>query len=221
MANEIGAETDQKDGEARPAPVKRRSYLRAPERRAQIIEAAQQVFARSNLKGARTRDIAKAAKINQATLFEHFTSKEELFEEAVIKPFLDTMRGMHERLPRYAAAGTLEEMQTLGVAQTQRQIETMFDIFPLLAAALFSDLDLGRKLYREQMLPLLRVRAAAIAPLTRASLDPETVEFAVFGTILALAMHQTFSGEGGDPARLGEQVAMIITTGFARRPGND
>ncbi len=223
MADKEGAKPRKKAAEADPAspPRARRSYLRAPERRAQIIAAAQQVFAQSNLKGARTRDIAKAAKVNQATLFEHFASKEELFEEAVVKPLLDTMRGMNERIPRYAAAATLEEMQALGRTQTQRQIETMFDIFPLLAAALFSDLEQGKILYREQVLPLLRARAEAIAPLTRDSLDPETVEFAVFGTIFALAMHRNLSGAACDPARLAEQVATIITTGFARPRGEE
>jgi len=98
MADQEGAKPRKKAAKADPAapPRVRRSYLRAPERRAQIIAAAQQVFAQSNLKGARTRDIAKAAKVTQATLFEHFASKEELFEEAVVKPLLDTMRGMTE-----------------------------------------------------------------------------------------------------------------------------
>jgi hypothetical protein len=55
-------------------PAKRRAYLPAAERRKSIIAAAQEVFARSNLKGARTRDIARAAAVNQATIFEHFES---------------------------------------------------------------------------------------------------------------------------------------------------
>ena len=74
------------------------AYLPAAERRKSIIAAAQEVFARSNLQGARTRDIAKTADVNQATIFEHFESKEALFQAAVVKPLIDAMRGMHERL---------------------------------------------------------------------------------------------------------------------------
>src|SRR5262249_51471066 len=95
-----------------PKP-KRRTYLPASERRRLIIEAAQEVFAKSNLQGARTRDIARAAEINQATLFEHFESKEALFHEAVVLPLLDAMRGMHERAQAYEAAHSFEEMQAV------------------------------------------------------------------------------------------------------------
>ena len=78
----------------------RRAYLPAAERRKSIIEAAQKIFARSNLQGARTRDIAEAANVNQATIFEHFESKEALFQEAVVQPLIDAMRGMHHVIAR-------------------------------------------------------------------------------------------------------------------------
>src|SRR6476619_2145751 len=97
--------------QARAKP--RRAYLPAHERRRLIIEAAQLVFARSNLQGARTRDIAKAAEVNQATLFEHFESKEALFHEAVVLPLLDAMRGMRDRAQAYEAAHSLEEMREI------------------------------------------------------------------------------------------------------------
>ena len=60
-------------GRVRPKPP--RAYLPAAQRRKLIIAAAQEVFARTNLQGARTRDIARAAEVNQATIFEHFESK--------------------------------------------------------------------------------------------------------------------------------------------------
>ena len=120
------------------APPKRRAYLPAAERKRLIIEAAQQVFARSNLQGARTRDIAAAAAVNQATLFEHFESKEALFHEAVVEPLIAAMQGMRERARAYEEASTTEEMMTLAQGSSQRQVETMTAIFPLMAAALFS-----------------------------------------------------------------------------------
>ena len=91
---------------AEPAQGKpRRAYMRADDRRRLILAAAQQVFARSNLQGARTRDIAKAADVTEATLFQHFPSKEALFQAAVIEPLLETMRGSEERARIYEAAG--------------------------------------------------------------------------------------------------------------------
>ena len=93
-----------------PELVPRRAYLPAAERRKSIIAAAQQVFARANLQGARTRDIAKAAEVNQATLFEHFDSKKALFHEAVVRPLIDAMRGAHERVEAYETAATPGEL---------------------------------------------------------------------------------------------------------------
>jgi AcrR family transcriptional regulator len=199
----------------------RRAYLPAHERRRLIIEAAQQVFARSNLQGARTRDIAKAAEINQATLFEHFESKEALFHEAVVLPLLDAMRGMHARAQAYEAAHSLEEMQAIAQESAQRHLQSMAEIFPLLTAALFSDLELGRKLYAEQILPILKQRAEALQGLIKEDLDPEFVELAHFGIFFALAMDQTLRGKRRDPKKLARQVTKFAMTGFAKQPASD
>lgn len=55
--------------------------LKAEERKQQIIENAARVFAARGLEGARTRDIAKACGINEAILYRHFQSKQDLFHE--------------------------------------------------------------------------------------------------------------------------------------------
>jgi AcrR family transcriptional regulator len=199
----------------------RRPYLPAKQRRQLIIEAAQLVFSKTNLQGARTRDIAKAAAINPATLFEHFESKEALFHEAVVEPLLEAMRGMHDRAQTYEAASTLAEMRLLGQASARRQLEIMMEIFPLFTAALFSDLELGKKLYREQILPILAQRSAAIRRLVKPTLDAELVELAMFGIVFALAMDRTLGGRKRDLAVLAEQLTAIAVTGFAREHGED
>ena len=71
--------------------VKPRAYRPAAERRAQIIAAAQTVFVRSNFQGARTREIAQQAGVNEATLFKHFPTKDALFEAAVMAPLIEAM----------------------------------------------------------------------------------------------------------------------------------
>ena len=201
-------------------PVKlRRAYLPAKERRRLIIEAAQQVFARSNLQGARTRDIAKAAEVNQATLFEHFESKEALFHAAVVEPLVEAVRGMNDRAQSYEAAESLEDMRALAQATAQRQIATMVEIFPLFTAAMFSDLELGKKLYREQITPILQERAQAVSRLLKPGLDSRLIEVAVFGMIFALAMDQTLGEEKVDLAVLAEHLTGIAITGYAKDPG--
>ncbi len=198
---------------------RRRAYLPADERRRSIIAAAQKVFARTSLQGARTRDLAKAAEINQATLFEHFESKEALFHEAVVKPLLEAMRGMRDRAAAYESAGSVEELRQLARGSTQRHVDVMGKIFPLLTAALFSDLASGRKLYREQIAPLLKQRSEAISGLIREELDPEFVELATFGILFALAMDQTFRGKIWNVSDVIEQFMIMTTTGFTKQTG--
>jgi AcrR family transcriptional regulator len=202
--------------EAEPRKRPRRAYLPAAERRKSIIAAAQKVFGRTNLKGARTRDIARAAEVNQATLFEHFESKEALFHAAVVQPLIDAMRGMHERVEVYETAGSPEELGKLAESSTQRNLEEVINIFPLLTAALFSEPELGRKLYREQVAPLLRQRGDVLRTVVKDGIDPRFVSLTSFGMLFALAMDRYFGGSKQDLSELAAQFNRLSTTGFAR-----
>jgi AcrR family transcriptional regulator len=197
--------------------VPRRSYLPAEERRRHIIAAAQEVFARTSLQGARTRDLARAAGINQATLFEHFVSKDALFHEAVVKPLLEAMRGMRERARSYEQASSVEEFRDMARESARRHVEVMVKIFPLFTAALFSDLASGRKLYRSQIAPLLQQRSDAMSALIRPDLEPEFVELAMFGILFAIAMDQTFRGKARDLSAIVDQLILMVTSGFAQQ----
>jgi AcrR family transcriptional regulator len=194
----------------------RRAYLPAADRRKSIIAAAQKVFGRTNLKGARTRDIARAAQVNQATIFEHFESKEALFHAAVVQPLIDAMRGMYERVEAYEAAASPAEVGKLAETSTQRNLDVMMEIFPLLTAALFSEPDLGRKLYREQIAPLIRQRGEVLRSLVKDGIDPKFVGLASFGMLFAVAMDRYFGGSKDDLSALAIQFNRLSTTGFAR-----
>lgn len=58
--------------------------MSAEDRRAQIIDSARRVFAANGFAATRTRDIASEAGINEAMIYRHFPSKEELFEASVL-----------------------------------------------------------------------------------------------------------------------------------------
>ncbi len=53
--------------------------LSARDRRQQILEVASGIFARKGYEGATTREIAEEAGVNEALLFRHFPSKENLY----------------------------------------------------------------------------------------------------------------------------------------------
>lgn len=204
----------------RPDARRARPYLPAAERRKTIIAAAQKVFSLSNLQGARTRDIARAAEVNSATIFEHFASKEALFQEAVVQPLIDAMRGMQERMDVYETANSPAELARLALTSTTRHLEDMIEIFPLFAVALFSDPKLGRKLYREYLMPLIQQRGQVLRPLVKSGIDPEFVGLANFGMLFAVAMDRYFGGINDDLSSVASQFNRLSTQGFARDKGN-
>ena len=65
---------------AAPAPRRR---MPAPLRREAILAAAEEVFARRGYHGAALEDIAQAAGISKALIYEHFASKRELHASLV------------------------------------------------------------------------------------------------------------------------------------------
>ncbi|KHK89841.1 TetR/AcrR family transcriptional regulator [Novosphingobium malaysiense] len=207
---------------AKSAPLKRsadarRDYRPAAERRVEIIAAAQTEFVRSNFAGARTRDIANAAGVNQATLFKHFPTKDDLFQAAVMQPLIEAMQGMHGRIKEYETAETAEQMGKLAEESTIRHLEDMERILPLLTTALFSDLESGRQVFREQLEPLIRARGEVIAPLAKEGLSSEFLGLASFGMMFAMALQRWFSERGEDLSTTARQFNQLYTTGFARR----
>jgi AcrR family transcriptional regulator len=64
-----------------------------PERVHKIVQVATQLFARQGYAGTSTRDIARLADMNEATLFRHFEHKEDIFWAAL----RDGLNGLHPR----------------------------------------------------------------------------------------------------------------------------
>lgn len=62
---------------------------RNPDPRQRILKAAYRVFVDRGLEGARTREIARQAKVNLAMLHYYFHSKEELYKQAVSPLFVN------------------------------------------------------------------------------------------------------------------------------------
>lgn len=156
-----------------------------------IIEAAQEAFAENTLEGVSTRTLAKAAQVNIATLFQHFGSKDELFRSAVVEPLLDVMRDVYDNhVIEEAVRSDQLEAEILPVIENNLQI--MIDVFPLLAAALFSDGKLGKKLYREQIYPLIKIRSEHLKEIYGENVDTEFLCIAGLGIEFAIAMDRVF-----------------------------
>jgi AcrR family transcriptional regulator len=89
--------------------------LTARDRRRQILEVAFGLFARKGYDGATTREIAEEAGINEALLFRHFSSKENLYWtmiEEVCQP-----RGRSHRIQKLLDRGGTDLEVFQGVAR--------------------------------------------------------------------------------------------------------
>ncbi len=64
------------------------------ERRAHILAASAQVFARKGLAATKIADIAQASEISLGLLYHYFYSKEEIFATLVEQAMNDSMRGL-------------------------------------------------------------------------------------------------------------------------------
>ena len=97
-----------------------RRRMPAAERKAQIVSAARDMFVRYGYSGTRTRHIAEAAGVTEAVLYQHFPSKEALFEEAIVTVLTKTRSDilMHTRAVAEAALrGDAEETAAAEDAQ--------------------------------------------------------------------------------------------------------
>jgi AcrR family transcriptional regulator len=68
----------------------------AADRRKQILDVAMRLFARQGFQGTTTRQIAEAARVNEAIIFRHFPTKDDLYW-AVIEHKIESGNG-RERL---------------------------------------------------------------------------------------------------------------------------
>jgi AcrR family transcriptional regulator len=87
----------------------------AEDRRQQIVDVARELFASRGFEGTTTRELAEHAGINEALIFRHFPSKEELYW-AVLQNMID-MRGTKDRLREHLGAGMSDHETFTAVAQ--------------------------------------------------------------------------------------------------------
>ncbi|MGA1999588.1 MAG: TetR/AcrR family transcriptional regulator [Terriglobales bacterium] len=89
------------------------SQVRIPaeERRQQILELATALFARQGYQGTTTRQIAQQVHVNEAIIFRHFPTKEELYW-AVIENQIRVRGGRARLEARLAAGGSDRELLT-------------------------------------------------------------------------------------------------------------
>lgn len=194
----------------------RQRRLTAEDRRAQLLEAAREVFLSDGLNGARTRRIAEVAGVNEALLYQHFASKGEIFEQAVIEPLnriAERVIRAEAELPDFDAGG--QSQRDLTESLLVELLTTMMDIMPLIGAVLFSDRSTGTSFYRTTvdalMTAITDVVRAAFPTWPHRDFDARTLTVAVLGSCMSLALDCHFGGEERNiPATAAQLVDMIF-----------
>lgn len=113
--------------------------MSAEDRRAQIIESARRVFAERGFAASRTRDLAAAAGVNEAMLYRHFPSKEELFEVSVLESIDAAMLGALANAKGISRdlAGSADQVED-GIRKFFRDlVDLAIDLGPLIGATAF------------------------------------------------------------------------------------
>jgi len=82
------------ESDATAGPRRRADWVSSRQR---IIDAAAQLFSQRGYRGTNTMELARAAGVVEATLFRHFSTKAQLFEEAVIGSLRNSMAELTER----------------------------------------------------------------------------------------------------------------------------
>ena len=110
------------------------------ERRRQILAAARLVFGRQGYAGARMIDIASEARVGKGTLYEHFSSKEELFTDLVLSVLGETLEfvertASRSKDPERALRDTIAYLVTVGLVENLDLYRLFFDFWGVAAAS--------------------------------------------------------------------------------------
>lgn len=183
-----------------------------------------ELFSRQGFDGTTTREIAEAAAVNEAIIFRHFTSKEELYWAVVSHQIAKS--GCADRLQRslHSARGAREVMAEVAEALLQRGKDDVALSRLLLFSALRNS-ELSEKFFRTYIAELLNLVADYIRQgVERGHLrqiDPEVGARAFVGMIAYHnLLQELFCGnqhKNYDPRQLGRQIADIWLNGVSAR----
>lgn len=197
----------------------------AGERRRQILTVATTLFARQGFQGTKTRQISKKARVNEAILFRHFPTKEELYW-AVLDAKCKARRGFAELESLLHSGKPVPEVFSAIAEGLLRR--NMADA-SVLRLWLFSGLEnhrLYRRFYRAYMADYYDVLAGYIRMQIRAGafrpVNPYLAARGFLGMLLDYLLSQgVFHGphNGKDNlSRVSRELANIWLEGMQPRP---
>lgn len=190
-------------------------------RRAQILEAARELFVRYGYDGTRTKEIAERAGTREGVLYRHFESKEQLFDAAVLAPLTEWVASAAADSAEIAHATDPRERIEALRRTNERLVDAVVGITPLLGVALFSSSERGQAFYRDHFHPLLEesFRQSELAmggQWSKPEFDARFLMMSGIGIYLAHALDVHFRGVEVDSARTARRYVEMLSRGAMR-----
>jgi AcrR family transcriptional regulator len=184
--------------------------LPAAERREQLLAVALSVFSAKGFHHASMNDVADAAGVTKPVLYQHFSSKRELY--------MALLDEAGERLTHLIVEATSEptgphDQVSLGVQAYFRWVAEDRDSFLLL----FGDGGRRDEEFTEAIRQLEARMATAIAPLIRAEIDPDhqtILAHGIVGLAESTARRLVQQGDPFQPDVVAHQIAEMLWGGL-------
>ena len=175
---------------------KKKKRMTGSERRLQIVEAAEGLFARRGFRGTTTREIANAAGVSEATIFKHFRRKADLYQ-AIIESRLSDSKGDFVLIKRLEGKAGVEAFRELAMFIMERYAEdptfSRLLLFSALEANEMSDMVVASK-----GVETLKYLAKEVRKLVKAGefrrVDPHLAARAFLGMVSHYCMLQEIYG---------------------------
>lgn len=140
-----------------------RTRLNSSDRRASIITAAKTVFARFGFEGAKTQQIAAAAKVSEALLYRHFPSKTALYRAVLRATIEDQERSIaYIGMPQPGARSLVLMLYSLFSDAMMGNQSPNADGIRMLFASLAGDGTFARLVYRRAVRRTMQATQAAL-----------------------------------------------------------
>nr|WP_230081456.1 TetR/AcrR family transcriptional regulator [Aeromicrobium senzhongii] len=196
-------------------------------RRAQITDSARRVFSEKGYAATRTREIAAEAGVNEAMLYRHFPSKEELFEASVLESIDAAMIGANANARSISRdlAGSSTEIQD-GIRRFFTDLADLaVELGPLIGATAFGPDSPVRSKLVERLDALFDVATTitvnGIPDLMKDEVDVRLAHEQIFGSLWFAAEMARWTGRPFDREAVLDQVLLTIYGGVIRLPEDE
>jgi TetR/AcrR family fatty acid metabolism transcriptional regulator len=188
-------------------------------RKEQILQAAERVFAQKGFYDATISDVARQAKVSEATIYEYFNSKEELL---FLIPGATARRGkesLEQALPFIRSAADKIRAYVynhLNFYQHHPEYASVAMLF-LKTNRKFAETEAYHDVQELSRVLLRVIREGIAGGEFRADLDPYLIRSAILGTIEHLVTRRVLLGKPQDLLVLTDPLTDLIVSGIRTR----